>query len=189
MTDNQDIIQLEHRIKLPDALRILVEKYPRESWEGHTNFGQMVQFWLQRHVMFRRLIAMMQEDMTALEAKNLDPNQYRHRFAKLGNTFVGELHMHHNVEDQHYFPRLQKLETSLIRGFEILDADHHAIDAHLENFTGQANSTLKASDEDLIEGANKLHDQLLSVEGFLNRHLTDEEELVVPIVLKHAFDQ
>ena len=180
---------LEQRESLPDALRVLVEQFPREIWESHTNFGEMVQFWLQRHVMFRRLLSMIQKDIEDHEAEKLRPDQYRHRFARLGNTFVGELHMHHNIEDQYYFPRLQALESTLGRGFQLLDADHHAIDGHLEMFSKNANAALSAPDDQLKEEVLRLHDNVENLEKFLNRHLTDEEELVVPIVLKHGFEE
>ena len=37
---------LETRQGLPDALRYLVEKYPRDIWESHRNFDELTRFWL-----------------------------------------------------------------------------------------------------------------------------------------------
>ena len=42
-------LNLETRDGLPEALRVLLEAFPREVWEGHENFGQLVRFWLDRH--------------------------------------------------------------------------------------------------------------------------------------------
>ena len=180
---------LNHRASLPDALRTLAEEYPRDIWEAHTNFGGLVKFWLERHLMFRKLITMMREDVEKREAQKLDPVQYAQRLARLGNMFVGELHMHHNIEDHQYFPVLQKMETSLVRGFEILDKDHHALDEHLEAFTRDANLLIQNPNAESSKALQEFHQGLDRLEGFLNRHLIDEEELVVPIILKHGFDQ
>jgi hypothetical protein len=35
------------------------------------------------------------------------------------------------------------------------------------------------------EGAGQLEAELVKLQGFLDRHLTDEEELVVPVILAH----
>lgn len=183
-------LPLETRERLPDALRVLVEKYPRDIWEGHENFDGLVKFWLERHMMFRKLLGLMKTDIEQFCANSLESTVFRQRIARLGNMFVGELHMHHNVEDHQYFPILKRQEPRLERGFEILDHDHHAIDGHLELFTNNANAVLEASEKTMTERSENLHEQLIMIEGFLNRHLTDEEELVVPIVLKYgAYDQ
>ncbi len=50
-----EALGLERRAGLPEDLRYLVEKYPREAWLGHANIGGMASMWLQRHDMFREL--------------------------------------------------------------------------------------------------------------------------------------
>lgn len=189
MTIDTTNLHLNNRKHLPSALRTLVEEYPRNIWEGHTNFDGLVKFWLERHLMFRKLVTMMRDDVEKREAKTLDPVQHAQRLARLGNMFVSELHMHHNIEDHQYFPVLQKLETSLVRGFEILDKDHHALDEHLEAFTSDANILIQDPIAENPKAVQEFHDGLGRLEGFLNRHLIDEEELVVPIILKNGFDQ
>ena len=96
---------------------------------------------------------------------------------------VGQLHGHHRIEDTQYFPVLSRLETRLDRGFAILDRDHHALDALLGRFTESANAVLQGRGE-----AGAFLDELGAFEGFLNRHLEDEEDLVVPVILKHGPD-
>ncbi len=181
-------LELETRTGLPESLRKLVSEYPRDLWEEHTHFDGLVRFWLERHQMFRKIVTMMQQDHDGLSSQTLDPVQYKNRVARFGNLFVGELHTHHTIEDHHYFPKLQQMETSLIRGFEILDTDHHALERHLEDFTQYANAVLEADENTLWDPSNQLRDKVIAMEGFLNRHLTDEEELVVPVILKHGFE-
>jgi hypothetical protein len=182
-----DDLALETRTGLPDALRALVEQYPRATWEGHENFGGLVQFWLERHMMFRRLHVILRQDAEKLLDGAADSATYAGRLSRYGSMFVGDLIGHHNIEDVHYFPVLALAETPLERGFEILDHDHHALDGHLAAFVDQANAVLTDIEgRDLRERVGVLHGHVLRLGGFLDRHLTDEEELVVPVILKHG---
>ena len=182
-----DDIALETRAGLPDALRALVEAYPRESWEEHRNFGGLVQFWLERHMMFRRLQELLRQDAEKILDGNADPQNFAGRLSRYGSMFVGELHGHHNIEDVHYFPVLSGREASLARGFEILDLDHHALDGHLNAFVERANGVLKGiAAADFRDRVGAFHEDVSRLGGFLDRHLIDEEELVVPVILKHG---
>ncbi|MGI9393401.1 MAG: hemerythrin domain-containing protein [Boseongicola sp.] len=179
---------LESRERFPDALRVLLEDYPREAWGSHDNFSALIRFWLERHLMFRRLLeALENETFRALDG-NMEARLYVSRLSRYGSLFVGELHGHHTVEDTHYFPQLKPLEAKLERGFDILDRDHHAIDGHLETFTEEANAVLRAvSDKgDWKAATGDFRHGLQRMTRFLDRHLTDEEELVVPVLLKHT---
>ena len=91
------------------------------------------------------------------------------------------------VEDQHYFPKLRRLDGRLETGFDILDRDHHAIDPMLHALAGEANAVLGALDrrEAARDATGQLVATLERFGGFLDRHLVDEEELVVPVLLAH----
>lgn len=180
-------LALEIRTGLPDALRALVEAYPRDSWQGHAHFGGLVQFWLERHMMFRRLQEILRQDAEKLIDGEAEARNHSARLSRYGSTFVGELIGHHNIEDVHYFPVLSARETSLSRGFEILDRDHHALDGHLDDFVQEANTVLAAiAEPDLRDRVGALHGSIVRLGGLLDRHLTDEEELVVPVILRHG---
>lgn len=188
MTPSEIELALETRTGLPDALRVLLADYPREAWEADPNFSGLIRFWLDRHLMFRRLIGtMIAETEQTLEA-GMDERRYGAHLSRYGSMFVGELHGHHSVEDMHYFPVMKTLDTRVAEGFDILDRDHHAIDGHLTAFAEAANGALGR-----IAGGQPARDDIASflgdlkrVEGFLNRHLEDEEDLVVPVLLKYA---
>jgi len=173
---------LDARDGLPDALRILVEEMPREIWEGHHNFGQMVQFWMQRHLMFRQILAAMQEDATARANGDMAPEAYAPRLQHLGSTLLNELHTHHNVEDHHYFPQLVTLDARVAQGFDLLEQDHHAMDGLIEGMAQSANALLQGGDMGVFQ------DRLTRFGALLERHLTDEEEIIVPVILHSGFD-
>ncbi|QMU60025.1 MAG: hemerythrin domain-containing protein [Boseongicola sp.] len=178
---------LNVRDGLPDALRVLLNDYPRELWEIHPNFSQLILFWLDRHQMFRRLIGKLSEETENALSQNVDPRVFNARLSKYAGFFVRELHGHHTIEDQHYFPLLKQLETGLESGFDILDRDHHSIDAQLDTFIVKANQVIQfeGSATNWRDEVGPFSSQLKLASHNLNRHLVDEEELVVPILLKH----
>ncbi len=179
---------LETRKGFPDALRVLLEDYPREAWETHVNFSALIRFWLERHLMFRRLLEALESETARALDGNMEARLYAARLSRYGILFVGELHGHHTVEDTHYFPQLKPLEAKLETGFDILDRDHHAIDSHLEGFTNDASAVLRAVSEngDWKADTGNFRTGLHRLTRFLDRHLIDEEELVVPVLLKYT---
>ncbi len=182
-----ETLDLTERTGLPDALRVLLEAHPRESWESHGNFGEMVQFWLQRHLMFRQVMDRLAEDAEALLDRRIDAETYGPRLSRYGGFLLQQLHAHHQIEDAHYFPRLVTLDTRLERGFEMLETDHHAIDGLLSRFADSANAVLRG-DGEVRDSTAAFHREHLAFRALLDRHLTDEEELIVPVILETGFE-
>ena len=171
-------LDLKTREGLPEALRLLLADFPRDEWQHHANFAGLVAFWLDRHMMFRRLCDMLKTDAEAAVDRRLAPEQLNPRISRFGGMLVQQLHGHHQIEDMHYFPVLSRRETALTRGFEILDKDHHAMDGLLDRFTRSANGVLQGKTE-----AGVFRGEVLSFESMLLRHLEDEEDLIVPVIL------
>ncbi len=180
-----DLTRLGDREGLPDALRVLLGDYPRESWATDPGFDGLVRFWLDRHLMFRRLLDRITSETEARLDGKTDPMLYKAHVSKLGSMLVGELHGHHNIEDMHYFPVLAAKDSRIARGFEILDHDHHALDGILDRYVKAANAAIKADPQATGEIGTFL-DETGTLRRLLSRHLIDEEELVVPVILKHG---
>ncbi|WP_425100271.1 hemerythrin domain-containing protein [Tropicibacter sp. S64] len=178
-----ETLDLKTREGLPDALRALVADFPRDAWQSHENFAGLVAFWLDRHMMFRRLSEMLRSDAEAAQDGRLAREQMLPRLSRFGGMLVQSLHGHHQIEDMHYFPILSGKERALERGFEILDRDHHAMDGLLNRFTAAANGVIKGQTEPGV-----FREEVLSFEAMLLRHLEDEEDLIVPVILKHGPD-
>lgn len=182
-----DPLALETRDGLPEALRVLLAEHPREAWERDPNFHGLVSFWLERHLMFRRLLAILRGDGEALSERHLDAPVYAGRLARIGQIFLGELDGHHRIEDAHYFPVLARAEPRVERGFALLEADHEALEGHLAGFAEAANRLLREIAEGGgPDGAGPFLDRLEGLGRLLDRHLTDEEDLVVPVILRHG---
>lgn len=181
---------LATRSGLPDALRVLLLDYPRDIWTSHRNFDGLTRFWLNRHLLFRRVLGDLRAGGEGFLDGAADPQAHARETAQRMGFLLNGLHGHHQIEDSHYFPQLAALEPRIASGFELLDADHHALDAHIHALAADTNALLRAI-RDGAPGrseAGALHDRLVGFSGFLERHLTDEEDLVVPVILHHAPD-
>lgn len=186
MADAADIHHLETRAGLPDDLRWLVEKYPREDWQVHDNVHGMASMWLQRHDMFRELGGTLTGGIGDYREGRLDAQGFARWFAPRLNYFLGNLDGHHNVEDHHYFPVFANAEKRLKRGFEILDADHHLIHEALERNAETASAFLRAlkeSEDRQRFAADAYAEENARLVAMLTRHLDDEEDLIIPLIL------
>lgn len=174
------------RAGLPEDLLFLVEKYPRETWQAHENVAGMAAFWLQRHAMFREVGGLLTEIIADYREGRQTAPEFARRFAPRLQHFLGELDGHHNIEDHHYFPVFAAAEKRLVRGFEILDADHHAIHTALERNAEAANDFLRALSSDADQQRRKADAYAAenhALVAMLARHLDDEEDLIIPLIL------
>lgn len=181
-------LDLDGRSGLPDALRVLLRDYPRAGWPADRNFDGLVSFWLERHMGFRQMMQAMQTETEALLDRAIDPQVHAARLSRFGSRFVSDLHGHHQIEDAHYFPVLARAEPRIAAGFDLLDRDHQALDGHLERFIKGANAVLRkvATPADHHAAAGRFATDLSRLNALLDRHLLDEEELVVPVILRHG---
>jgi hypothetical protein len=177
---------------LSDELRILLEEYPREAWDGHPNFKDLTRQWMGAHDMFRHLSATVRRDTEHFLDKTRSEDEYARRLSHYGSRLVGYLHGHHSWEDYEFFPELSRADNRFDRGLEILEQDHVVLDDVLNRFTDDANELIQIVQKQTIGNRDKLQDIAgdlhywsQSVEKLLDRHLADEEDLVVPIVLHH----
>ncbi|MCK7615512.1 hemerythrin domain-containing protein [Roseibium sediminicola] len=173
---------------MPAEMRLLLAEYPRDSWDSHPGFQEKTRGWLNAHRSFRRLAGLLREDTEAYLDRNLVPDDFAGRLSRFGNILVGNLHGHHTWEDRSYFPELSAADPRFDSGLEILEQDHAALDTVLHDFSGIANRAIKLVQLDEVqayEEAGKLHPVTEAIEQLLDRHLSDEEELAVPIILHH----
>lgn len=185
MSDPDDL-SLALRDRLPDALRLLLADYPRNGWAAHRDFNGLAAFWLDRHLGFRRVMGLLQSDAQALIDGAMGAQDWGRRVTRLGSGFLGDLIGHHQIEDDAYFPRLAALEPRIARGFEVLDRDHHDLHALIDRFASGANHALaQTTDTTRREAAAVFLSDLGRFDRMLERHLTDEEDLIVPVVLRH----
>lgn len=139
--------------------------------------------------MFRELGPMLRRGIEDWRNGSDNPADMASWMAPRINFFLGELDGHHNVEDHHFFPLLRRVEPSLARGFDLLDSDHEVIHEALEANANSANR-LFASLEGDIDNAKVEADLYMTTNdrliALLSRHLTDEEDLIIPMILDRS---
>ena len=113
--------------KLPPDIAYLREKYPRETWDEHRNFGETARFWLQMHDMFRELGGMLKSSTADFREGNMGPDAFHRFFTPRLNYFLTHLQGHHSIEDEHAFPLFRSKDKRLIVGFDLLENDHEVI--------------------------------------------------------------
>ena len=173
---------LATRTGLPPHLRVLVEDLPRLTWDAQPDFGGLAAFWLDRHLDFRKLTSLLQTNAETLLDGNMAVQDHAAQLAHYGTTLLQSLHGHHQIEDEHYFPMMAKMDARVGKAFTLLDADHHALDTLIAGFADTANAVLQTG----TDAPQNFHANLLQFNRQLIRHLEDEEDIVIPMILKHG---
>jgi len=181
-----EALALARRSGWPEDLRVLIARFPREQWQGHANLGEMARFWLSRHDMFRELATMIQTIEAQFRTGALSPADFPRQFVPRLQFLLSQLDVHHQIEDLHYFPIFRAVDARLTRGFDVLEGDHHAIHVDMAQTAETANALLRAlqgnADERRRCGDAYAAASVTLLKGLI-RHLDDEEDLIVPLIL------
>ncbi len=179
---------IETRSGLPTEMQALLREHPRDTWPGNPDFAASIRNWMGAHVMFRDLARIIRDDTERFLDKEMEQDLYVARLGYFGDRLVRNLHGHHHWEDRSFFPELSQADPRFERGLEMLESDHVALDGLLDGITGTANRLIKLDTLDpaqVPDEAGRLHETTARLGAFLDRHLTDEEDLAVPILLHH----
>ena len=184
MTD----LSLETRDGLPDTVAYLRASFPQQDWRRHANFGELSAFWLQVHEHLRGQGAALNQATTDYREGRADAVRFRQYFVPTLSHFLQHLNGHHQIEDRFYFPKFRALDPGMVAGFELLDSDHRLIHEALVATAENANRLLQSPEEGdearrTADAYARAADRLLAL---LNRHLADEEDLVIPAMLQHG---
>lgn len=179
---------VHERQGLPEEMQLLLREYPRVTWPDHPNFARSVQKWMGAHDTFRALSSYIREDSEAFLDKKMEDQIYAQKLAKYGHILLQSLHGHHTWEDRRFFPELGAAESRLITGLDMLETDHEELDGTLDDFKRVSNRVVQLaqlSPPDMYDETGTVLRHAEDIGAILNRHLTDEEDLVVPIILHH----
>lgn len=179
---------IETRGGLPTEMQTLLRDYPRDTWPGHPNFAASIGNWMGAHRMFRTLAKAVRDDTEDHIDGKLGDASYLAGLSRAGGALVSNLHGHHAWEDRRFFPELAGADDRFTTGLDMLEADHLEMDALLGRFTRKANRAIQLEHLDpaqVGEEVKGLHGETEALVSFLDRHLSDEEDLVVPILLHH----
>jgi predicted glycoside hydrolase/deacetylase ChbG (UPF0249 family) len=146
---------------------------------------------MESHDGFRRGCAALADLNEGFRARRSTPAGLAARAAPSLRGLIAHLDGHHRIEDHHYFPAFRSAEPRLASGFEALVADHHAlqrdIDAALASLAAlTAAADAQADGAAAVRAAEQFVRDSAGLYAKLVRHLSDEEDLVVPLMLERG---
>ena len=184
-------LELDKRPGLPSDLHVLLLEHPRDAWQSARS--PLADFWVQKHAHIKRQSAALMQANVEFREGRISAVRFGTAIAPPLQGFLGELHGHHQIEDFHYFPAFRRAEPRLDRGFDVLAADHEQLHAGILAIV-EAVNTFIATIRD--ETAADTDAQKIAADAYitaselmhrrLDRHLTDEEDLIIPVMLAHG---
>lgn len=190
--------QLVTRSAMSDILRGGLIQLPRDAWATDPRFSGEAEFWLQ---IYRALLeasaelpVLCEQLMTAIADKSDDISARLARVRALAMQLTHHAHGHHHIEDHHFFPVFARAVPSLGAHLELLDGDHRILSDVLDDMETEAAALPSALVGQSADTSAKLDDlilapteQLLQTAGsfdlLFRRHIGDEEEICIPVML------
>jgi hypothetical protein len=170
-------------------LRVLLATHPRESWKAHPDFHGLVSFWLERHMMFRQLMDHMTRETEAFLDGNREAQGFAEGVARYGGLFVNQLHGHHHIEDHALLPASAGEGCTHRAGVRPAgcgpscarrDPEHGSWLRRTARSRGRPGLTRRRR--------RRAQGRPDGFERLIGRHLEDEEDLIVPVILIHGAD-
>lgn len=182
----EQALSIETRPGLPEEWRFLLKDYPKDGWMSHSEMGDHTRFWLSIHRHFRMMGSHLLAQSNRYREGEVGPEEFRSAMAPRLQQFLGTLDHHHRIEDHLFFPKFMEAEKRLVKGIELLEADHQIIDAQVHEMVEVANRLLKtetADQDGLKQAGEAFANSSIRIVKLLGRHLEDEEEIVIPLIL------
>lgn len=182
-------LDLDQRRGWPQELRVLLERFPRATWREQRSAS--AQFWLDVHHGFRREAAHAGSLIDDYRAARRSPRDFGLITAPRLRTLVAHLHGHHHIEDVHYFPAFRSADARLAPGIDALADDHLLLVRAIEDLVTASNALLDAvarersgpADDAEHHAADALATHSERFVARLLKHLDDEEDIVIPLML------
>ncbi len=172
---------------LPSAIRPTLLEEAQTDWEKHPRHAGKARFFMNIH---RQLLDGTHQTARTLE-NLLDRPPLDVAKAMGGSNLIASskrlinfAHGHHEIEDHGYFPQFERLFPGMDRAFALLDEDHKVLDAALQGAeAGIDTLTQKGVSTDALA---ELYKNIRALEKIMGRHIADEEEIIIPIFLRHG---
>lgn len=168
--------------KLPTDYIWLLPRYPQGEWLSHANMGGHTRFWLSIHRSFRGAATQLEGLNEGWREGAVETDAFLREMAPRLQHFLGALEHHHHMEDHVFFPRFTAAEPLIVKGIDLLETDHGAIDRAIHDTVAAANALLRSEGD--VRGPGEAFTQTAdALTALMRRHLDDEEEIVMPLIL------
>ena len=177
----------------PAELGFLLERHPRATWPSSKSVS--VVFWLDVHDRLRRDAAGLDAASEDYRSGRSTPSQLAVIAAPRLRGLIAAMQGHHQIEDFEYFPEFRRAEPRLAAGFDRLEHEHAALIRRIDAARAALAELHAAADRrhgepaaaaTLKLAAQRYVDAAASLSTDLSRHLHEEENLVVPLLLERG---
>jgi len=152
----------------------------------------MARFWIDKHNYLRRQSEALQSaNDDYRNASDASAAQFGSWIVPRLQGFLGELHGHHQIEDYHYFPAFRSSEPRLGPGFDVLNQDHELIHGGIVGIVEAVNEFIRTLQPELAgnvdaqrQAADRYIEASCELHRRLERHLSDEEDLIIPLMIR-----
>jgi len=173
------------REELPHSIKKSLISIERSNWFFHPKYHGKAEFFIQYH---EGLMNTSIQILSTLKALLDNPGEDSRIYYELNKVKVlcyalfANAHRHHMIEDHSYFPMFRKIELKMGAGIDLLENDHKRLSLALDVLKSSLQQGLHTAGYSAI---GKLYQSAVEVDNILVRHLSDEEEIIIPIFLKH----
>ncbi len=182
--------QLTHHVatrdRLPPAIRPTLLEEAMQDWKHHPRFAGKARFFMNVHRQLLDEADWLSDTARVILDASGDTLQDRISASALASNAQRLLHFahgHHEIEDHGHFPQFVRLHPQLHDAFSLLANDHQALDAALHGVETEQEALLRSPGRDQLA---KLHQHAAPLNKIMHRHITDEEDGVMPIFLRHG---
>ena len=182
--------QLSHHVAmrdgLPSAIRPTLLEEAKQDWQAHPRFAGKTQFFMSIHRQLLNRVDWLVETTEHLFDAPQSTLQDQISSTDIQQATAHLLHFahgHHEIEDNGYFPQFIQLYPNLEHAMDLLDGDHHVLDETLNGTEESLASMLRAPTHD---STAKLYRNAAALKKIMHRHITDEEEVIIPVFLRHG---
>jgi hypothetical protein len=170
--------------------RLLLERHPRADWRSGES--AIALFWLEVHDELRREAVALTVAGDDCRAGRLTPAQLAAVAGPRLRALLAHLHGHHEIEDHHYFPTLREAEPRFGADFDRLSADHTHLARNISATLAALAELVAAAGSAPDESADAWHAAVRYARASeelcrrLVRHLSDEEDLIIPLLIERG---
>ena len=165
-------------------MRAQLERHPHAAWREDPS--PAARFWLEVHDGFRRdsdgLVALLEEHRRRRAAAELAVVTGRRL-----ESMIVRLRGHHEIEEFEYFPAFRALAPKLAPGLDVLASDHARLQRHVDEALAALSELVAAVENDAAATAWATDRYAARTDELCRaivRHLDDEEELIIPLLLE-----